>query len=280
MTMLADYKPHVLDLAGARPVRIELRDLTIDYPIYSSQGRSLKKRIFSGATGGQIGRDASDRIIVRGLDRITATIEAGERVGLIGHNGAGKTTLLRALCGVYAPSSGHIDVTGHATSLIDLSLGIQDEATGYENIRLRGVMMGLTRDQIDALTPGIEEFTELGPYLSVPVRTYSSGMRLRLAFAVSTAISPEILLMDEWLSVGDADFRAKAEARLREVVDRSGILVIASHNMKLIESLCTRAILLESGRVRQDGIPAKIIEPPRNGGLKAGVQGGRTRNPT
>ena len=258
MTVINDVKPRVPDLAGPTPVRIELRGLTIDYPIYSSQGRSLKKRIISGATGGQIGRDASDRIIVRGLDRLTLTIKAGERIALIGRNGAGKTTLLRALCGVYAPTSGQAEIAGHATSLIDLSLGIQEEATGYENIRLRGVMMGLTRAQIDALTPGIEAFTGLGPYLAVPVRTYSSGMKLRLAFAVSTAITPEILLMDEWLSVGDAEFKGKAETRLREVVDRSGILVIASHNMRLVEGLCTRAIWLENGRVKADG-PAKDV---------------------
>ncbi|MEO1198855.1 MAG: ABC transporter ATP-binding protein [Pseudomonadota bacterium] len=258
MAAFAESSPYQVATNSAVRPRIVLRDMTIDYPIYSSQGRSLKKRIFSTATGGQIGRDASDRVIVRGLDGVTLTIEAGERVGLIGNNGSGKTTLLRALCGVYAPSRGTANITGRATSLIDLSLGIQDEATGYENIRLRGLMMGLTRAQIDKLAPSIEEFTELGPYLAVPVRTYSSGMRLRLAFAVSTAISPEILLMDEWLSVGDADFRARAETRLRDVVDRSGILVIASHNLKLIDSLCTSAIWLENGRVKADG-PAQDV---------------------
>ncbi|MEM7442806.1 MAG: ABC transporter ATP-binding protein [Pseudomonadota bacterium] len=260
MTALAEYTPYQVAANSAVRPRIVLRDMTIDYPIYSSQGRSLKKRVLSTATGGQIGRDASDRVIVRGLDGVTLTIEAGERVGLIGHNGAGKTTLLRALCGVYAPSGGIAEITGRATSLIDLSLGIEDEATGYENIRLRGLMMGLTKDQIDELTPSIEEFTELGPYLSVPVRTYSSGMRLRLAFTVSTAVSPEILLMDEWLSVGDAAFREKAESRLKEVVDRSGILVIASHNLGLIEKLCTRAIWLDHGRVQSDGGVQDVVE--------------------
>ncbi len=260
MTVFAEYSPYQVAANSAVRPRIVMRDMTIDYPIYSSQGRSLKKLVFSTATGGQIGRDASDRVIVRGLDGVTLTIEAGERVGLIGHNGAGKTTLLRALCGVYAPSRGTVDITGRATSLIDLSLGIQDEATGYENIRLRGLMMGLTREQTDELTPSIEEFTELGPYLAVPVRTYSSGMRLRLAFAVSTAISPEILLMDEWLSVGDAAFRKKAERRLRQVVDNSGILVIASHSLELIERLCTRAVWLDQGCVRADGKVKDVTE--------------------
>ena len=258
MTVFAEYSPCQVAANSAVRPRIVMRDMTIDYPIYSSQGRSLKKLVFSTATGGQIGRDASDRVIVRGLDGVTLTIEAGERVGLIGHNGAGKTTLLRALCGVYAPSRGTVDITGRATSLIDLSLGIQDEATGYENIRLRGLMMGLTREQTDALMPDIEEFTELGPYLSVPVRTYSAGMRLRLAFAVSTAISAEILLMDEWLSVGDTEFATKAQRRLRTVVDNSGILVIASHNIGLIERICSRVICLQQGRVVHNGPPSEI----------------------
>jgi len=170
-------------------------------------------------------------------------------VGLVGHNGAGKTTLLRLLGGVYEPTGGQIDVQGTVTSLIDVTLGMDMESTGYENIVLRGMMLGMSKSEARKHTPEISEFSGLGESLSMPVRTYSSGMVLRLAFSIATTVHPDILLMDEWLSVGDAEFVLRAEERLKAMVDKASILVIASHNPAIISDLCNVVIKLEKGRI-------------------------------
>lgn len=231
---------------------INSRGVTVEFPIYENSHRSLKKKVLNLTTGGKIGSDAGKHPVVRALDQITFTFEHGERVGLTGHNGSGKTTLLRVLSGVYAPVHGSIDVRGKIASLLDVSMGLDPDATGFENIYLRGIMDGLKpsviRDKID----DIADFTELDEYLNLPVRTYSSGMMLRLAFAISTSVEADILIMDEWLSVGDAQFSAKAADRLEKLVSKAGILVIASHDPKLIERVCTRRIHLEHGKIMSD----------------------------
>ena len=231
---------------------IDSRSVTVEFPIYENSHRSLKKKVLNLTTGGKIGSDAGKHPVVRALDQITFTFEHGERVGLTGHNGSGKTTLLRVLSGVYAPVHGSLDVRGKIASLLDVSMGLDPDATGFENIYLRGIMDGLKpsviRDKID----DIADFTELDEYLNLPVRTYSSGMMLRLAFAISTSVEADILIMDEWLSVGDAQFSAKAADRLEKLVSKAGILVIASHDPKLIERVCTRRIHLEHGKIMSD----------------------------
>ena len=221
----------------------------VDFPIYNASARSLKKRLFQVATGGQISANSSGRVIIRALEDLTLTIKDGDRVGLLGHNGAGKSTLLRLLSGVYEPSSGRAEIKGEIGSLIDVSFGIDPEASGRENIYLRGALLGLTRAEIKAKLDEIIDFSELGDFIDMPVRTYSSGMHLRLAFSVSTIIRPEILLMDEWLSVGDEGFRVRAEARMNELVESTHILVIASHSRELVRDTCNRAIWLEHGTV-------------------------------
>ena len=216
---------------------IELKNVTIDIPIYNSQGRSLKKTIMGVATGGRIGLTEKGNTIIRSLDDISLSISNRERVGLVGHNGAGKSTLLRVLSGAYSPSSGSLRVDGKVGSLIDISLGIDGEATGIENIYLRSALLGIPRDVVDREMENLIAFTELGDFINMPVRTYSSGMHLRLAFAVSTMITPDVLLMDEWLSVGDQSFQQKAETRLNQLIARSNILVIATHSRQLIENV-------------------------------------------
>lgn len=231
---------------------------SVSFPIYNANGRSLTSRLLQVATGGKLDADPSGRVVVKALEDISFQFEDGERIGLLGHNGAGKSTLLRALSGVYSPSVGTASIEGEVGSLIDLSLGINPEASGRENIFIRGALLGLSKAEISACFDSIVEFSELGNFIEMPVRTYSSGMHLRLAFAVSTVVRPEILLMDEWLSVGDASFQHKAEARLTEVVDSTKILVIATHSRDLIEKTCTRAIWLEHGLIKMDG-PAKEV---------------------
>lgn len=228
---------------------IRARDVVVDFPIYGTDSRSLKKTFIRAATGGVLAKDAGDRVIVRALDGVSFEISEGERVGLVGHNGSGKTTLLRVMAGAYEPVSGEMEVQGRVASMLSITLGMDPEATGLENIYLRGAVMGLRRQQIDSLIDDIADFAELGDYLHIPMRTYSSGMSMRLAFAVSTSISTDVVLMDEWLSVGDESFSAKAQERLKQMVDSAKILVLASHDMSLLTTNCSRLIRLDHGRI-------------------------------
>lgn len=239
---------------------INFDSVHVDFPIFNANGRSLTSRLLEVATGGKLDKDPQGHVIVRALNGLNFKIDTGERVGLLGHNGAGKSTLLRVLSGVYSPQVGRAEILGKVSSLIDLSLGINPEASGRENIYIRGALLGMKRAEIARHFDEIVEFSELGDFIEMPVRTYSSGMHLRLAFAVSTVIQPEILLMDEWLSVGDESFQNKAEQRLGSLVESSKILVIASHSRELIENLCTRVIWLEHGQIKADGAPTPILD--------------------
>jgi lipopolysaccharide transport system ATP-binding protein len=239
--------------------KIEFTDVSVEFPIFNANGRSLTSRLLQVATGGKLDADPNGRVVVRALEGISFTLNDGDRVGLLGHNGAGKSTLLRALSGVYSPSKGSVLLEGEIGSLIDISIGINAEATGRENIFIRGALLGFTKAEMVEKFDEIVEFSELGDFIEMPVRTYSSGMHLRLAFAVSTVVRPEILLMDEWLSVGDESFKHKAEERLLEVVDATKILVLASHSRQLIEKTCNRVIWLEHGTIKMDGPMAQVL---------------------
>jgi lipopolysaccharide transport system ATP-binding protein len=202
--------------------------------------------VAAAATGGRIGRETGVTMI-RALSDITIDLKDGDRLGIIGHNGAGKSTLLRVLAGVYPPTRGTYSRSGTIGSLLDPMLGMEMDATGYENIFLRGMILGWSRRDVVRLTPDIAEFSGLGDYLEMPARTYSTGMLMRLGFSIATAIHCEILLMDEWLSVGDADFQQQAEERLRAVVANTGILVLASHSPGLISRECNAVLELCHG---------------------------------
>lgn len=231
--------------------RVLLTDVSLDYPIFGAKAYSLKTSLTAAATGGRIGRETGVAV-VQALRDISLDLREGDRLGIIGHNGAGKSTLLRVIAGVYPPSRGIVRLTGTVGSLIDPGLGIEMEATGYENIRIRGLIAGMRLATIRSITPRIAEFSGLGDYLSMPVRTYSTGMVMRLSFSIATAIRADILVMDEWLSVGDAEFRSQAEERLQEVVANTGILVLASHSPALIARECTRRIELSHGTIVAD----------------------------
>jgi lipopolysaccharide transport system ATP-binding protein len=228
--------------------RISADCICVEFPIWNPSRRSLKSTVLRATTGGRLARETSTLVLVQALADLSFEFSRGDRIGLVGHNGSGKTTLLRVLSGIYEPVRGQLSVNGRVSSLLDLSLGMDREATGFENIVLRGVLLGLTPSAIQSKVDEIAEFSELGDYLSMPIRTYSSGMLLRLAFAVSTSVAPEILLLDEWLSVGDAGFRDKAERRLLEMIESSAIVVLASHDESLIKRFCSRMLRLEHGR--------------------------------
>ena len=234
---------------------IRAKDLVVEFPVFNNTHRSLKNAVLHATTGGRLAQSAGRTLAVRALDHLSFDFKAGDRVGLVGHNGSGKTTLLRVLAGAYEPTYGSLMLKGRVASLLDISLGMDHDATGYENIFLRGIMMGLTPREIKDKTDEIADFTDLGEYLNMPVRTYSSGMQLRLAFAVSTSVQADILIMDEWLSVGDAEFTEKASVRLTKLVESAAILVMASHSPELIAKVCNRAFRLEHGRVAEEFDP-------------------------
>jgi ABC-2 type transport system ATP-binding protein/lipopolysaccharide transport system ATP-binding protein len=231
---------------------VELRDVSVGFPVYSASSRSLKNAMLAATTGGHIGNDAN-HIVVQALDQVSLVLKEGDHVALMGHNGAGKTTLLRVLAGIYEPPVGLIRVEGKVTPMFDIGLGIDVEATGYENILIRGLYLGLTKAETMARLESIAAFTELGEFLNLPVRTYSAGMQARLAFAMATCIQPDILLLDEGIAAGDAGFIHKANERLDAFIERAGILVFASHSMELIRRFCTKAILMEHGRIKWAG---------------------------
>ena len=219
---------------------IKLDHVTVQIPVFSNQSRSIKNSLLKNFS-----KEKASIQSVTALHDINLNLKDGDRLGVMGPNGAGKSTLLRAIAGVFQPSIGHIDVKGSIASLIDISLGMDMEATGYENIRMRAIMMGMKLKQIKTIEEEIADFTELGKFLELPIRTYSTGMHMRLGFAVSTTVPADIILMDEWLSVGDSDFLIKAEKRLHDYIQKSSILVIASHSEDLIAKLSNKVIRLE-----------------------------------
>jgi lipopolysaccharide transport system ATP-binding protein len=238
---------------------LTLKNASVVLPIFNSSARSLTNKIVSAATGGVLTAQKGGHLSIEALKNIDLEIVAGDRIGIVGHNGSGKSTLLRLLSGVFEPSSGSIRRSGSISSLVDISLGINGENTGRENIFLRGKLMGLTKKEIDKKIDEIIEFSELGDYINLPVRIYSSGMLLRLAFSVSTSISADILIMDEWLSVGDGAFAERSSQRLKNLVDESEILVIASHTRELLEETCNKIVWLEHGLIRKVGPTQEIL---------------------
>lgn len=232
---------------------ITLQNVSVDLPVFEMGGRSLKKKIAGLGRSNRIAKDNDGVVIVRALDELSLSLQEGDRVGLIGHNGAGKSTLLRVLAGIYSPTSGQIYTRGRIVPLLDISLGMDELSTGRQNIRLRGLLLGMSNAEIQRKMEDIAVFTELGDHLDLPLRTYSSGMRLRLAFAVSTSVDADILLLDEVIGVGDASFMKKAEERMLNLQNRAKIVVLASHSEEVIRQMCNKALWMDRGRIQAFG---------------------------
>ena len=237
---------------------IDVSAVDVEFPIYHGNSRSLKRTVFAAASG-RLREDARHRVSVHALRDVSFSLRSGERLGLIGHNGAGKTTLLRTLAGIYEPAIGAVAVQGSLGSLLDANLGMNPELTGRENIVLRGLINGLDKAEIRRLEQDVQDFAELDAFLDLPIRFYSSGMVVRLGFAMATAIRPEVLLMDEWFLAGDAAFMAKAKDRLEDMVRGAEILVLSSHNSDVVREWSTRVIWMDQGRVRADGEPDVVL---------------------
>lgn len=232
--------------------RMKLEGVGVAYPVYNAASQSLRKQIVSISTGGRVSAAKGHVATVQALDDINLDLRDGDRIGLVGHNGSGKTTLLRTMAGIFRPTRGRLTVEGRVSTVFGLGAGMDIELTGYENITRMAMLLGATRREAEASIPGIEEFTELGQFLAMPVRTYSAGMTTRLLFAVATAVHPEILLVDEVLGAGDAAFQEKARLRMTEFVAKASIFVLASHSPELMKQFCTRLIKLEHGKVVSD----------------------------
>jgi ABC-type polysaccharide/polyol phosphate transport system ATPase subunit len=236
--------------------RIQLDQVSVDLPVYSAGSRSLKAKLLPSS---RVAAGPRHQILVHALRDITCEFQAGDHVALVGRNGAGKSTLLTVLAGIYEPAYGRVRIEGRIAALLDISLGMEEDATGQENVMVRGRLLGMSRDEILERMPEIIEFAALGDHIDLPLRTYSSGMRLRLAFAISTCVAPDILLLDEVIGVGDAQFAKRASERMGQLIQRTQILVVASHNTTLLSELCNKAIWLEGGRIRQIGPAAEIM---------------------
>lgn len=230
---------------------ISLENASVSFPIFSTHTRSMRTAIFS-RLGGTI-QTYNRTLHVQALRDISITLNDGDRLGLVGHNGAGKTTFLRLISGVYPPTSGLARVQGKISSFTDITLGMEPEATGWQNIIFRCVFLGLTFRQAEALAPSIAEFSELGEFLDLPVRTYSTGMFLRLAFAISTSVDPDIVIMDEMIGAGDQNFIDKAQRRIGTLLEKASILVLASHSDGIIREFCNKVLWLDKGTVRKVG---------------------------
>ena len=248
--------------------RVSVHQLGIDFPIMT-RGIGAARGLDAPARDDRIVVNERGRTVFRALDDVSFTVKAGDRLGLVGPNGAGKSTLLLALAGIYTPTSGAIEVDGRLEALFNPRLGFKPEATGRRNIFLRGLVQGWSRAKIEQAVDEIVDFAELGSLIDMPLRSYSQGMAARLAFATSTAFAPDILLMDEWIGAGDKSFQAKAADRMKSFIDKTGIVIIASHNDGILRRLCNKAIRIERGHVADYGSIDSIIPQARKGAKQA-----------
>jgi ABC-2 type transport system ATP-binding protein len=233
---------------------VEINDLGIRYDL-----RLTKRTTLKGSLAGMLRRSDGRENHFWALRHINLRLAHGESLAVIGPNGAGKSTLLLALAGILTPSEGEISTRGRVSTLLTLGAGFEFELTGRDNIDLTGAFMGIPQDQMDALTPSIIEFADIGAFINAPVRTYSSGMRARLGFAIATAVTPDILLLDEVLGTGDQNFRARSQARIRELVGKARAIVLVTHDLTSVGEFCNRAILIEKGHLIHEGEPAEVV---------------------
>ncbi|MDB5942844.1 MAG: putative type polysaccharide/polyol phosphate export system that might be involved in cell [Ramlibacter sp.] len=231
--------------------RLMFDTVTVQYPVFNSRNKSLRNHLVRLSTGGLIEQESAGVRVVTALRDVSFELREGDRVGLVGHNGAGKSTLLRTMAGIYAPVAGTVARTGRIATVLELGAGMDGELSGYENIRRMSMLLGRTAAEAQEALPEIEAFTQLGHFLDLPVRTYSSGMTTRLMFAVATSTSPDILLLDEVFGAGDAEFQQQARERMEALIASVGIFVFASHEHDKLKRYCGRFFRLEHGTLAE-----------------------------
>lgn len=236
--------------------KIELNDVSLTFTLSQERRITFKEYLIRGL----FLPSRNPKVAVHALSNINLSAQDGDRIGIIGHNGAGKSTMLKLLAGIYPPTGGNMTVAGKICSLFDISLGFEHEANGWDNIMYRAYLQGETPRTLKSKLQGIADFTELGSFLDVPVRYYSSGMLVRLAFSIATAAEPEVLLIDEVLSVGDMAFQNKARERMKEMMSAARLMVMVSHDLESIRSMCTRVIWLQQGTIRMEGDPNEVVD--------------------
>jgi ABC-2 type transport system ATP-binding protein/lipopolysaccharide transport system ATP-binding protein len=242
---------------------IRLDNVDVDFAVYGARGRSFRHMLTARNVGGHLNTSKHDLVVIEALRNVTLTFSDGDRVALIGHNGAGKSTLLKVLSGIYEPVRGEIEIRGSVSCLTDIGMGFDFETTGYDNIIMRGVLLGLSLREAKAMIPGVAEFSGLADYLALPLRTYSTGMMVRLGLAVCTSFDPEILIMDEMIGASDEYFIKKAKARTKQFIEKASIMVLASHSEEIVTEFCNKAIALQGGRVVAAGSPDEVLEAYR-----------------
>lgn len=236
---------------------ISLKSVSVVFSIYNTKTRSIRNQLI-GSVGGKIAQ-IDNTITVKAIDNVSIDINEGDRVGLIGHNGAGKSTMLKLLSKIYEPTSGIADISGEISSLTDITMGMDAESSGYDNILMRCILMGMTYKEANEKVQEIVDFSELEQYINLPIRTYSTGMYLRLAYTIATCVAPDILIMDEMIGAGDSSFIHKAKIRSIELIKKTKIMVISSHDMSIMRDICNRGIWLEKGKVCMDGTIDEVI---------------------
>jgi len=237
---------------------IKLSNAGITFSIFNAKTRSVRNTLIN-AIGGKV-RSVDNTVYVKARENRNLEINEGERVGLIGHNGAGKSTMLKLLSKIYEPTEGAMEIKGYTSSLTDITMGMDPENSGYDNIIMRCILMGMTFKQAREMVKEIIDFSELSEYIDLPTRTYSTGMYMRLAFTIATCIAPDILIMDEMIGAGDASFIEKAKIRSIELIEQTKIMVISSHDMHIMRDICTRGIWMEKGKIRMDGEINEVVE--------------------
>ena len=238
---------------------IEINNVSLTYPVYGANARSFKSTLINVATGGRLHKN-SGSMVVEALKDVSFKLEKGDRLALLGHNGAGKSTLLKVLANIYEPTTGTVNVQGSTNCLFDIMMGMDHELNGYENIMIRGMILGLSKPDIRKIIPKVEEFSELGDFMKMPIKSYSAGMKVRLAFGIITNIHSEILLIDEIVNVGDANFIEKAKAQMKSLVYQSEFMVLSTHDTNIVKEFCNKAILLKEGRVKYFGTVKETLK--------------------
>lgn len=238
---------------------VEIENVSLTYPVYGANARSFKSTLINLTTGGRLAKQEGN-IVVEALKNVSFKLEKGDRLALLGHNGAGKSTLLKVLANIYEPTKGHVNVSGRMNCLFDITMGMDQELNGYENITLRGILLGLSPAEIKTIIPRVEEFSGLGDFMKMPIKSYSAGMKVRLAFGIITNVFSDILLIDEIVNVGDAKFIEKAKAQMKNLIHQSEFMVLSTHDTSTVKEFCNKALWLDKGAVKCLGPVDEVLQ--------------------